>query len=214
MSNDARTVSEQIERLALAGFVPPSGERLGQMVDEWGKQLARFDISVLEAGIDYLIARKKDRWWPTLAEVLDAVRAAAGPLPERSYRCQKCDGTTWVDAAPFKSGGEFYSCVQRCPDCRVPNPRYDVKPGTRQPLSAAEQRANVQTRTEPPILTEAQFFARLKDMGAAKLAAQLEQAKTTPRPEQALPGGKYSMTPDFWETDERGHTHAFTLVKR
>lgn len=173
MSSSESKVSEQIERLALAGFLPPGGDKLGQMVEEWGKQLARFDAGILEAGFDYLIARKKDRWWPTLGEVLEAVRAAAGPVPERSHRCPKCDGSTWVEAAPFQQAGHVYAGVQRCPECGVPPPRYDVRPGSRQPLTAQEQRTMVAQRKTPPVLTEAQFFATLRQLGAEKLAARL-----------------------------------------
>lgn len=172
MSSNSQ-VSDQIERLALAGFLAPTGDKLVQMVDEWSKHLVRFDDAVIKAGLDYLITHKRDRWWPTLGEVLEAIRGAAGPAPEPSNRCRACDGTTWIDAAPFKSGGEFYACVQRCPDCGVPSPRYDVKRGTRQPLTAAEQRANVQTRKTPPVMTEAEFFARLKEMGAERLADRI-----------------------------------------
>lgn len=174
MSSNGTTVSEQIERLALAGFLPPAGDKLERMVEEWGKQLERYDPAVLEAGLDFLITRKKDRWWPTLAEVLEAIRAAAGPVPERSNRCPKCDGSSWVDAAPFKQSGQVYAGVQRCPECGVPPPMYEVKRGSRQALTAQEQRTMMAQRATPPVLTEAQFFAKLREMGAERLAAQLE----------------------------------------
>jgi len=172
MSSSASTVSEQIERLALAGFLPPSGDKLGLMVEEWSKQLARFDPGILEAGLDALISRKRDRWWPTLGEVLEAIRAAAGPMPERSHRCPKCDGSSWVEAAPFKSSGQLYVGVQRCPDCGVPPPRCDIRPGSRQPLTAQEQRTMMAQRRTPPVLTEGEFFAKLREMGADRLASR------------------------------------------
>ena len=173
MSSNGTTVSEQIERLALAGFLPPSGDKLERMVEEWSKQLERYDPAVLEAGLDYLITRKKDRWWPTLAEVLEAVRAAAGPMPERSNRCPKCDGSTWVEAAPFKQSGNLYAAVQRCPDCGVPPPAYEGKGGNRQPLTAHEQRIMMAQRTTPPVLTFDQFIAQLRAMGAEQLASRV-----------------------------------------
>jgi len=48
-------IGNQLERLALAGFVAPKDDKLAAMVEEWGKALTRFEVGQIEQGINWLI---------------------------------------------------------------------------------------------------------------------------------------------------------------
>lgn len=169
---NSAVVHEQMERLALAGFLAPTGEKLTLMVTEWTKVLGHFEAAQLIAGVDWVIQHRTDRWWPTVGEVLSAVRAAVGPKPETSHRCRACEGTGWVEAVPFTTMGHLYEGMRRCPDCGIPEPSYATPRGSRVPMTATEHREWLQQRPSPPMLTEAQFFERLRAMGASRLANQ------------------------------------------
>lgn len=162
-------VQEQMERLALAGFIAPTGEKLALMVAEWTRMLGHHDAAHIIAGVDWVIQHRTDRWWPTVGEVLAAIRAAAGPKPEVSYRCHSCQGTGWVEAVPFRSMGQLYEGMRRCPECGIPEPSYSVPKGSRVPMSSTEHRDWLLSRPTPPALTEEQFYVRLREMGAARL---------------------------------------------
>lgn len=166
---NASTVTEQMERLALAGYFAPSGDKLTLMVTEWTQMLHHYDTAQLVAGVDWLMTHRTERWWPTVGEVLAAIRAATGPKPESTYRCATCAGTGWVEAVPFRSMGQLYEAMQRCPDCAIPVPSYSVARGSRHSLSPSEHRAWLLARPSAPVLTEEQFYARLRAMGADRM---------------------------------------------
>lgn len=168
--SSSNVISDQLERLALAGFVAPTGEKLALMVGEWTRALAVYEDRHVLAGFDWVIEHRTDRWWPTLGEVLAAIRAAMGPKPEAATRCQSCEGSGWIEAVPFHAMQQTYEAMRRCPDCGIPAPDYTAPKGTRQPLTASEHRQWIQQRPVPLVLTEAQFFERLRALGAAQLA--------------------------------------------
>ena len=172
--NASRTeISNQIERLALAGFITPKTDKLGAMVEEWCKALARFEVGQIQAAMDWLIQHRTERWWPTLGEVLDTVRLTTKTVEEPSSKCQTCDGSHWIETVPFQSFGHVYTAVRRCPDCGVPSPDYKVPPGLRQSLTAAQHRSYLNRRKTAPMMTQEQFLTRLRELGAERLAQKL-----------------------------------------
>ena len=167
-------VFEEMNRLALAGYyVPHSIESMGQ---EWHKALEHIDAERLTRAVDNLMAKKTDRWWPTLAELLAEVTALKAPDQVVSRKCPTCAGSTWIDAVPFRGyglGETVYEGVRRCPDCRVPPPDTSHLAKSQMPISAAEQRARAKLRPTAVAMTEAEFLARLKAMGQHTLAARI-----------------------------------------
>ena len=171
MSSSSSEIGNQLERLALAGFIAPKDDKLAAMVEEWGKALTRFEVGQIEQGINWLIHHRRERWWPTVGELLDAIRLTTVQKEEPTRKCRTCDGSKWMEAVPFQSFGQVYTAVRRCPDCGTPPPPYTIPPGSRQALTAAQHRTYLNAAKTPMELTFDQFIAQLRAMGAEQLAS-------------------------------------------
>ena len=164
-------IVRQMDRLALAGYYAPT--KIEPMAQEWLRALEHLDLERLTRGVDNLMAKKTDRWWPTLAELLAEVTALKTPEPVVSRKCPTCDGSTWVEAVPFRGyglGETVYEGVRRCPDCGMPPPETSHLSRSQRPLSAAEHRIRLSSRRAPETMTLDQFVTKLRAMGQHGLA--------------------------------------------
>lgn len=77
-SSTLADVNEQINRLlnVFKSHVPTTDERYAGMVREYADALTRFPPHSLKAGVSWLIANRKEKFWPTPAEIANAVSEA------------------------------------------------------------------------------------------------------------------------------------------
>jgi len=94
-SSTPTEVNEQINRLlnVFRSHVPTTDERYPGMVREYAEALTRFPPHSLKAGVSWLISHRKEKFWPTPAEISDAVaeatdniRLAALPAAKPDFR--------------------------------------------------------------------------------------------------------------------------------
>lgn len=158
-------LSDQLERFAHAGYRLP--DDVPGMLAEWHDALGRYDLERVAAAVTRMIRTRTSSFWPTLADVLEAVRAeGAGEAPARG--CQTCQGTTWIEAPPYRAnGGLVYEGVRRCPDCGVPPPRQDG-PSRQTPLGASEYRTWAESKRVAVPMTHAEMMAAVRALCARK----------------------------------------------
>lgn len=160
-------VMAQMERLIHAGYRAP--EELAGVFEEWRGALMGRESEALEAGVTRLIRTRTSSFWPTVADVLESMRAVSAGSTSEPRGCTTCHGTTWIDAPPYRAnGGHLYEGVMRCPACGVPAPRLDG-PNRQTPLTASEYREWAQAQRPVEELTQAEFRARLAVLGRAKV---------------------------------------------
>lgn len=132
-------------------FHMPSDSSRDTIAVDWFTALQHYHIDAMERGVTELIRTAPDRFWPPLSRLLGAIKSKLAGYDKTRDKCATCHGSTWIEAAPWKSNGWVYTGFQRCPDCGVPAPPY--KPyGQREELTAAEYQAwKAGTFEEPPM---------------------------------------------------------------
>lgn len=108
-----------------------------QLEVEWFAQLKHWHVDAVDAGITLLIGHAKDNFLPGLGLLKDHIQSRVGRYEKTRGTCATCNGTTWIEAMPWKSNGWIYSGFTRCPDCGVPAPTYTPY-GRREELTATE----------------------------------------------------------------------------
>lgn len=107
---------------------------------EWFRQLQHWHVDAIDHGITKLIGTAKDTFLPGLGLLKGFIQERVDRHDRTRDKCPTCQGTTWIEAAPWKSNSRIYTGFQRCPDCGVPAPEY--KPvGHREELTAVEYQA-------------------------------------------------------------------------
>lgn len=140
----------QFSRLTDHFMLPLDGSRETIAVD-WFSALEHYHIDAMERGVTELIRTRTDRFWPPLSTLLTAIKSRMAGMDHTRDKCPTCGGSTWIEAAPWKSNGRVYTGFQRCPDCGVPAPPYKAPEG-RQELTAAEYAMwKAGTLTESPV---------------------------------------------------------------
>lgn len=156
----------QLDRFAHAGYRMP--EDMAGLFGEWFAALERYDAGRVEAAVTRLIRTRASSFWPTLADVLEAVRVEGAGRDAEPRGCPTCHGTAWIEAPPYRAnGGLVYQGVRRCPDCGVPAPRQDG-PSRQTPLSAVELREWAQSRRPVEMLTHADMMTAIRALCARK----------------------------------------------
>jgi hypothetical protein len=68
--------------------------------DIYWDRLQHIGDDLFADAVDYLIDTHKMKWFPTVAEALEAVvnvsKERAGSLPEPTAKCERCDGTGYI----------------------------------------------------------------------------------------------------------------------
>ena len=113
---------QQFARLA-AHFHLPADESRDTIAADWCAALQHYHADALEHSVTELTRTATDRFWPALGKVLDLIKARIGRYDRAPGKCRTCNGSTWIDAQPWKSNGIVYEGLQRCPDCGVPPPQ-------------------------------------------------------------------------------------------
>lgn len=114
---------EQFNRLTDHFHLPGDSSRDTIAVD-WFRAVQHYHVDALDRGVTELIRHAKDRFWPALGKLTDAIKSRMAGVDRTRGQCLTCHGTTWIEAQPWKSNGRIYTGFQRCPDCGVPAPEY------------------------------------------------------------------------------------------
>lgn len=136
---NAADFDTQFSRLTAHFHLPVDASRETVAID-WFKALEHYHVDALERGVTELIRTHPDRFWPPLSKLLGAIKTKLAGYDKTRDKCQTCNGTTWIDATPWKSNSRVYEGFQRCPDCGVPAPEYKSV-GHREELTAVEYQA-------------------------------------------------------------------------
>lgn len=126
----------QFARLA-AHFHLPADESRETISADWMQALKHYHVEALEHAVTELTRTATDRFWPPLGKVLELIKARLGRYDRPAGTCATCNGSTWIEAQPWKSNGIIYEGLQRCPDCAVPAPVLHERRMT-QPLTSLE----------------------------------------------------------------------------
>jgi hypothetical protein len=135
---NAADFDTQFDRLTGHFHLPTDATR-ETVAQDWYEAIQGYDREIVEQSITTLIRSAQDRYWPPMGKLLELCRGKASSSVQ-SGKCATCHGSTWIDVAPFRSNGMIYEgAVIRCPDCRVPVPKYHA-PSHRHGLTAVEYR--------------------------------------------------------------------------
>jgi hypothetical protein len=136
---NAAEFDTQFNRLASHFHLPVDSTRESLVMD-WFRALQGYDAESMERGVTHLITTERERFWPALGKVLEAIRIKSHGYRSGS-KCAACGGSGWLETHPFLSNGMVYENVLiRCGSCGVPSPNAEESRG-RRPLTAAEYRA-------------------------------------------------------------------------
>jgi hypothetical protein len=97
--------------------------RRDAMGAEWFAQLRHWHVDAVDEGITRLIGAAQDNFLPGLGLLKDFIQQRIDRYNRSPGKCPTCDGSTWIEAQPWKSNGIIYEGLQRCPDCGVPAPQ-------------------------------------------------------------------------------------------
>ena len=136
--------------LAAMSFVPAS----------WDQPLLTGEYNSM--GVTRLLDTKPDRFWPSIGELRGVIAGIQASRDGGKPRCQRCGGSTWVEARPYTAnGGHVYQGVVRCPDCGVPPP---VLHGASHQTPLSDRDYANWRAAQPPIepLTREEFLSRIR----------------------------------------------------
>lgn len=107
---------------------------------DWFDALRHYHMDAVDAGITRVIGDATDTFWPALGKLKQAIQSRIAGMAKVKADCATCQGSSWVEAMPWKAHGRVYTGFQRCPDCGVPEPIFTPE-SLRTPLTAAEYQA-------------------------------------------------------------------------
>lgn len=164
---NAADFERQFSRLTDHFHLPADASRDTIAVD-WFAAVEHYHVDALERGVTELIRTAQDRFWPSLGKLLSAIKGRMAGMAKTKDDCSTCGGSTWIEAAPWKSYGIVYTGFQRCPDCGVPAPAVEI-PRNREEWTASEFQAwREGTLAQPPILTQPSNASALEALRALR----------------------------------------------
>lgn len=166
----------QFTRLMKMAIAPPDPDAV---FAEWYRAFEQTPAEDMDAALTRYFATKSDRFWPAIGELRSYVSGVqSGRETSQGRRCASCEGSSWVDAPPFRAnGGHLYACVRRCPACGVPAPNMEYQRGQQTPLSPSELREWAQARSrQGGPTTRAEFLAEM-----AAIVTRMKMPKATLR---------------------------------
>ena len=131
---------EQFSRLENHFHVPVGADK-DKLSIEWFNAMQHWHVDAVDRGVTDVIRNARDRFWPPLGLVIEAIRVRLAGVEKINNKCETCHGSTWIEAWPVIIGGRVYEMNQRCPDCGVPAPPMPKPHPSARPLTKAEYEA-------------------------------------------------------------------------